>query len=89
MRNAVFLSQAIASLRPNSEFTFYGEDYLSIQWFKLEGEPPTLEEVEQEVQNQKILFETKQEQRQAAKNSAQIKLQALGLTELEIKALIG
>lgn len=89
MRNAVFLSQAISSLRPNSEFTFYGEDYSSIQWIKLDGEPPSLEEVEQEVQNQKTLFETKQEQRQAAKNSAQIKLQALGLTELEIKALIG
>ena len=89
MRNAVFLSQAISSLKPNSEFTFYGEDYLSIKWFKLEGEAPTLEEVEQEVQTQKILFETKEEQRQAAKNSAQIKLKALGLTELEIKALIG
>tara|TARA_R110000868_G_scaffold6517_1_gene36772 strand:- start:48 stop:317 length:270 start_codon:yes stop_codon:yes gene_type:complete len=89
MRNAVFLSQAISSLRPNSEFTFYGEDYSSVKWFKLEGEAPSFEEVEQEMQNQKILFETKQEQKEAAKISAKTKLQVLGLTDLEIKALLG
>lgn len=88
MRDEVFLSQAISSLRPNSEFTFYGNDYLSVQWFKLEGEPPSFEEVQQEMQNQKILFETKQEQKEAAKISAKTKLQALGLTDFEIKALL-
>jgi hypothetical protein len=41
----VDLSQAIWSLRPNSEFTFKNDDYATIEWHVIEGNPPTKAEV--------------------------------------------
>jgi len=39
------LSQAIWSLRPKSEFTFKNDDYATIEWHVIEGNPPTADEV--------------------------------------------
>jgi hypothetical protein len=50
-----YLSAAIQSLRPNSEFSYINDDYLTIKWDVLEGEAPTLEEIESEIARIKAL----------------------------------
>jgi hypothetical protein len=50
-----YLSAAIKSLRPTSEFSYINEDYSTIKWDVLEGKAPTLEEVESEIARIKAL----------------------------------
>lgn len=87
MNESIFISQAIQALRPNSEYTFHNDDYSTIEWIKLEGDAPSLSEVMAEVENQKVLFDTKIERKAQAKASVQAKLQALGLDADDLKAL--
>ena len=80
--------EAILKINPNAEVTVKGEDINSIQWLNgttpiskadIEAMIPTVEaEIEQEKQD----AETK-------KASGKQKLLDLGLTEAEVKALIG
>jgi hypothetical protein len=86
MINALFLSRAIAVLRPGSEFTFYDNDYSSIKWIKLEGTPPTENEINIEVENQKYLFDTKKQRKLEQKQAL---LNRLGITEEEARLLLG
>jgi len=83
------LVQAIQSLRPNSEFVITADDYLTIQWHKLEGDAPTLAHVKAEMKRLADLESSKESNKAAAKESALSKLAALGLTEDEAKAIIG
>ena len=81
------LSTAILKLRPNSTFTFVNGDYSTIQWKNLNGNPPTQAEIDdaiEQIKADEIAAETKMT---SAKASAQAKLEALGLTVNEIKAL--
>ena len=41
----VDLSQAIWSLRPKSEFTYKNDDYATIEWHVIDGNPPTADEI--------------------------------------------
>ena len=41
----ITLSEAIWSLRPNSEFTYKNDDYATIEWHVIVGNPPTAEEI--------------------------------------------
>ncbi len=50
-----YLSAAIQSLRPTSEFSYTNDDYLTIQWDVLEGDAPTLEEIGLEIKRLKAL----------------------------------
>jgi hypothetical protein len=43
------IAQAIISLKPNSEFTLTNQDYSKIEWDVLEGEAPTLKQVNDEL----------------------------------------
>ena len=82
------IHKAILKINPNAEFTVNAEDYNQITW--LNGTTPISKEdieamiptVEQELQDAETQKETD------ASNGKQ-KLKDLGLTDAEIKALIG
>lgn len=40
------LTKAIHHLKPNAEYTFKENDYSSIEWIILDGDAPTLKEIE-------------------------------------------
>lgn len=81
-----YLSFAIQSLRPNAEFVFNDADYSTVNWIILDGEPPTLEEINSEIEKIKINLEQqkikKSEKRQALLNK-------LGITQEEAQLLLG
>ena len=85
----ITLTKAIYSLRPDSEFVFTNGDYATIQWHKLEGDAPTQSEITVAIKT----IETNQAKAEAdkltAKQSAQAKLAALGLTSDEVAAIVG
>jgi len=85
MNNTMFLSLAISKLKPGSEFVFHNDDYSTIQWISLEGNPPTSEEVEIEFNNQREHYETRGQRRREARIAI---AERLGLTEEEIRTLI-
>lgn len=85
--NANELANAIKYLHPKSEFVFQGEDYSTIEWHKLDGDAPTLEEIEQAHQAIKTAATQAEEQAAAKKAVAEAKLAALGLTSDDLKAL--
>ena len=80
--------EAILKINPNAEVSVNAEDINQITW--LNGTAPISKEeilamipvVQQEIANKK-------EQELANKQSALTKLSALGLTEAEIKSIIG
>lgn len=81
------LVKAIKHLKPVAEFSFQDADYLTIKWDILEGEPPTLEEIEAaHIAVQTAEAEAKAEAA-AKKAAAEAKLAALGLTADDLKAL--
>jgi hypothetical protein len=49
IQNEIYLSKAVARLRPNAEFVIRGNDYATIEWHVLEGIAPTLAEVKAEI----------------------------------------
>lgn len=80
-----FLSQAIYSLRPDSEYTYTDNDYSTINWIKLDGEAPTQQEIDAEIDRLKMAFENDK----IAKEAAKLELLAkLGITEDEVKLLL-
>lgn len=55
-----YLTKAIQSLRPMAEFVIASDDYSTISWHKLDGEAPTIDEINVEIQRikkQEILDE--------------------------------
>lgn len=74
------LVEAIKKLRPTAEFSFQNNDYSTIKWDLLEGDAPTFEEVEATMQE---IADAKKQ----AKDAAEAKLKALGLTTEDLKAL--
>jgi hypothetical protein len=85
----LLLSDAIRSLRPDSEFSYIDDDYSTIKWDKLEGDAPTLTQVKAEMKRLSDLKVSAEATKAATKASAITKLAALGLTEDEAKAIIG
>jgi hypothetical protein len=81
------LFYAIKSLKPDSEFVFQDDDYSTIEWHKLEGNAPTLNEIKAEIKRLKDLDLLVDSRKAEAKASAESKLEALGLTIDEIAAL--
>ena len=82
-----YLTRAIKLLKPTAEFSFTNDDYSTIKWDVLEGDAPTLEELQEalvKVEEQ----EAKAEADKAAKKAAaEAKLAALGLDPDDLKAL--
>ena len=85
----ILLNKAIHLLQPNSEFVFTNGDYSTIQWHKLEGKEPTQSEITAAIKTIETNKAKAEADKAAAKQSAQAKLAALGLTDDEVKAIIG
>lgn len=80
-----YLNQAIKSLRPESQFAYYGDDYETIIWNALEGEAPTKEAIDKEIARIKA-----EEVNQAALRAEQKAglLARLGITAEEAELLL-
>lgn len=81
------LTEAILFLCPNAEFSFEAADYSTINWIVLEGNPPTLDEIENAHKNLKKIEIEKFEEIENKKIAAQSKLASLGLTVDDLKVL--
>ena len=80
-----FLYEAIRKLKPNAEFSFTDRDSSTIVWDKIEGEPPTDQEIAAaaiEVQNEMAQAETTRIAQKAAL------LARLGITQDEANLLL-
>ena len=80
-----YLTEAIRSLRPNSEFSFLDNDYSTVQWVVLEGDAPTQKQIDDEINRLKaseISDAAKAETDKAAL------LAKLGITAEEAKLLL-
>ena len=80
-----YLEKAINKLKPNAEFTFTNQDYLTIQWIVLEGDAPTQAEIDtaiEQVKADEIAAEAK-----AATDKAAL-LARLGITAEEATLLL-
>lgn len=80
-------NQAIRNLRPSAEFVITDDDYSTIDWIVLEGEPPTKKQIDDEIKKIKLSIEQAEADKVAAKAAAQAKLAALGLTVEDLTAL--
>lgn len=81
-----YLSAAIQSLRPGSEFSFTDNDYSTIKWDILEGDAPTKAEIDKEIAKIKS-DETKEIEAKATAKAAL--LERLGITAEEAALLLG
>jgi hypothetical protein len=82
-----YLSAAIQRLRPTAEFSYSDDDYSTIQWDVLEGKAPTQSEIDAAIQEIKADELAAEAKAAADKAAAQTKLEALGLTADDLKAL--
>ena len=82
-----YLTKAIFSLRPSAQFSFINEDYSTIKWDVLDGNAPTQAEIDAEIKAIKIAETQAIIDAENAKAAAQAKLEALGLTTNDLKAL--
>lgn len=81
------ISKAIRLLKPTAEFSFNDTDYSTIKWDVLEGNAPTLAEIEAahlEIKKAEAKIEADSLAKKAA---AEAKLAALGLDADDLKAL--
>ncbi len=84
---AIEITKAIQRLRPTAEFSFQNDDYSTIKWDVLEGEAPTLAEIDAAIQEIKAEEAQAELNKAAKKAAAEAKLAALGLTADDLKAL--
>ena len=82
-----YLVKAIRKLRPTAEFSFTNEDYATIKWDVLEGTAPTKTQIDAAIEQVKTEESEANAAAIAAKEAAQAKLAALGLTTDDLKAL--
>ena len=81
-----YISKAIFSLKPNSEFSYQEDDYSTIHFDVLDGSKPTLKQVNDEIIRIKAEEITQAEANATAKAEL---LARLGITADEAKLLIG
>ena len=82
-------AQTIASLRPGVEWTMNGDDVEGIIWHTEGVQPLTSAEVQAEVARLEQAAADEVAAMQAARASAEAKLEALGLTHDEALAITG
>jgi hypothetical protein len=89
MENAIKFIDAVISLKPDSlgKFATCGQEIT--EWHDTENKQPTNEEVIAEANRLDAQREANAQAAAADKQSALNKLTALGLTQAEIKALVG
>ena len=81
--------QAVMSLRPGAEWSMNGDDVEGIIWHTEGVEPLTTAEVQAEVARLEQAAADEVAAKQAARASAEAKLEALGLTRDEALAITG
>jgi len=81
------LIDAIKYINPNAEFSIVDGDLDTIVWDKPKTGHPTKEEILAAIEPAKAKAQADLDAAQAAKESAQAKLAALGLTLDDLKAL--
>lgn len=80
-----YLTKAILSLRPDSQFTFSDDDYSTIEWHILDGTAPTKKQVDDEI----VRIKANEANEAATKEAAKAALLAkLGITDDEAKLLL-
>jgi hypothetical protein len=96
MKKIADMASAIHSLAPGSEWIYEDENYETIVWLSDEIQKPTYEQVveeisrlQEEIDSEIAAENQKKIDSHAARQSAIGKLAAFGLTEEEIKAIIG
>ena len=82
-------AEAVASLRPNIEWSMNGDDVEGIIWHTPDVEPLTTAEVEAEMQRLEQASVDAEAVKVAARESAMAKLAALGLNVSEVEAIVG
>ena len=82
-----YLTKAIRKLRPTAQFSFTDDDYATVEWHFLEGNAPTQAEIDAAIEQIKADEITDKAKAEADKASATSKLEALGLTADDLKAL--
>ncbi len=82
-------ADAVMSLRPGVEWSMNGDDVEGIIWHTAGVEPLTSAEVQAEVKRLEKAEAQAVADREAAKASALVKLEALGLTHDEAVAIAG
>jgi len=80
--------QAVASLRPEIEWSMSGDDVENITWHTEGVEPLTTAEVQAEIQRLEQVAVDEVDARAALRASAEAKLSALGLSVEEISTII-
>jgi hypothetical protein len=80
------IAKALQNLKPNSEWTLIGDDYADLVWLSA-GDAPTLAEIQAEIALLPAKEQAAAEQAAADKAGATAKLEALGLTADDLKAL--
>jgi hypothetical protein len=83
----ITLTKALMSLRPNKEFSWSNDDLSTLIWHSPNVTSPTLDELNAEVARLEALQIQEGADRAEARTAALSKLQALGLTEEEAKAI--
>jgi hypothetical protein len=82
-----YLCLAIKKLKPSAEFSYSENDYATIKWDVLEGNPPTQAEIDAAIEQIKADEITETNAKAEAKEAAQAKLAVLGLTVEDLQAL--
>ena len=82
-----YLTKAIQYLKPTAQFSYENSDYLTIKWHILEGDAPTQAEIDAAIEQVKAEEAQAELDKAAKKAAAEAKLEALGLTADDLKAL--
>jgi hypothetical protein len=80
-----YLTEAIIKLRPTAQFSYNYNDYSTVKWDVLEGEPPTQSEINAAIDQIKADKIAKTQQKAAQKAAL---LDRLGITEEEARLLL-
>ena len=80
-----YLAKAIDKLKPNSEYTFTNNDYLTINWIILDGDAPTQSEIDEAIEQIKVDELAEAEAKAQAKAEL---LERLGITADEARLLL-
>jgi hypothetical protein len=81
-----YLIKAIQKLKPTAEFSMSDNDYSTIKWDVLDGDAPTLAEIDAAIKQVKIDEKSEAKTREAAKKAI---LDRIGLTADELKTILG
>ena len=80
-----YIVKAIKKLKPNAEFSFTDNDYSTVKWDVLDGDAPTIKDINDAIKAIKVEEKTEATNKALAKAAL---LERLGITEDEAKLLL-